>query len=854
MNRRTLLKSAVTSLALLPLGTRSPLALSSVQQSIVVLSGINEETSFPHLIAVLDALTDQSIPVVCAISPFDTAQQELGPGSKLAQLFQGYLIGGSSIEIASYIPDLAKLSPHFQSRTAFEASQALQRLLEPLKGTTLRKFIRTVVCDDIDRPTAPTGTRSAGILNILVQPNENSPVQSQTWDTGTARLFGGEKISLGSFQHLPTGQETKRSQRVIYLSAQELSKHPVKKIEIAANQFCSELSQAELDGLISLEPASDLQLRNNYDFKRHLCCLLVRPPENDAPLSSVYNELRSTLTRIGVQITEVADPGRDPLGPLRGIWVPSDIAQIQTTQGLARPKMIPIEIPKSLPENTITIRTTRPLGSGVGIVFRSSEGGQTGFDRNGLLNAIELKIHSESSMRQLRRAVGGMDDLIISIHPSFLLSRPVRNMFFELVSQLLNDGITSSLPIDQFVRFRAPKDPISSRRRKVAAAQPGLRQPRRPLKRLEKENLLEDAQIAWRYFHRFTNEKTGLCPATVNSAPGGRLHETVTMWDVGSHINGLIAATQIGLIDKKSFEKSIQKILPNIIGRTSQERRLPQGWIRTDRHKWGNKNFDGSDAGRLLSALDNLRRFGGFEDQLEELVASWDLKDIILGGKVQSVIDGKLTSSYVSHSAHYSALAFRRWGLDVLSPYEVFKGISETDDQTALLEAVATIGPIGAEPLLLEAMEMDMSRESSYLADVLFSTQVEEFRETGRLICVSEGPIDRNPWFTYQGLQLDAEQRTWATDTVGKEPEYRTPDFRANFLVVSTKSAFLWNAYQPHEYSDNLLKYVREKSKTDNGFSSSTFVKTGRSTESYSDLNTNGVILQALARHLGVAG
>ncbi|WP_232281887.1 DUF3131 domain-containing protein [Roseobacter sp. SK209-2-6] len=844
------MKSAVASLALLPLGARPSMAISSVQQSIIVLSDISEETSFPQLIAALDAFTEQNIPVVCAIRLFDEAEKELGSGSKLSQLMKGYLIGGSNVELAPYLPDLARLSPHFQARATFEATQALQRLI----GSNLINSVRTVICDEVENPTAPTGARSSGILNILVKPNENSLVQSQTWHTGTVRLLGGQKVSLGSFPHLPKVMNAKSSQRVFYLSAQEFSKYPINEIEIAAKRFCSELSEAELEGILSLEPASDLQLRNNYEFRRHFCCLLVQPPDKDAPLWASFNELRASLTKMGVAFTEVNDPGRGPFDRLRGIWVPSDKAQIQAAQGLTWPQVIPIEIPKGLPDRDQAIRNTRPLGPGVGIVFRSVSDRQTGFDRNGLLNAIELEIHSENSMVQLRRAVGGMDDLIISILPSFLHSQPVRNTFLGLVSQLMNDGITYSLPIDQFVRFRIPKDPISSRRRKVAAAQPGLRLPRRPLKSLEKDRLLEDARVAWRYFTRFTNKKTGLCPATVNAAPGGRLHETVTMWDVGSHINGLVAATQIGLIDQKSFEISVRKILPNIVGRTSQNRRLPQGWIRTDRHKWGNKNFDGSDAGRLLSSLDNLRRFGGFEDQLEEMVASWSLQDIILEGKIHSVINGGLASSYVSHSAHYSALAFRRWGLDVRSPYEVYKEISEVDDQTALLEAVAKIGPIGAEPLLLEAMEMGMSRESAYLADVLFSTQVEEFDDTGRLICVSEGPIDLSPWFTYQGLQLDAETRTWATDTVGKEPEYRTPDFRENYLVVSTKSAFLWGAYQQHEYSDRLLRFVRETSKTENGFSSSTFVKTGRTTELYSDLNTNGVILQALAHQLGVAG
>ncbi|CUH88557.1 hypothetical protein PH5382_02493 [Phaeobacter sp. CECT 5382] len=875
MKRRTFLKSAVASLALLPMRTAAALAAPAVQQSFVVLSDVSEEVSFSHLITVLDALTERNIPVICAVSPFDAAQSPLGPASKMAQLLAGYLLAGGNIEIAPYVPELARQSAHFQARSAFEAGQSLQSMLAPLQTTGAASTpLQTIICDETANPTAPTGVRSAGIYNVLVLPKFlapevkgpefHRPVQSQTWENGTVRLFGGQRVSLSSYKALPAAGDPTPTQRLFCLSAQEFSRSSPKELEVAANQFCEDLLLAELDGDLSLQPLSDLQLRNDYGFRRHISWVLVNPGSDEGALAAPFAEFQAALRAQGTAFTQVAAPldGETEAGQPKsrlsqsqqGYWVPSDRSDAVAAQDDTWPGMIPVEIATSPTTAAVTVRTTRPLGPGVGVAFNPLQSQRTGFDRNGFLLLSRVDIRTEADLRILQDLKGGTDDLVIFIHPQSLGFAPVRRALLAGMSDLRDDGVTRVLQLDQFARFRFASDPISARRRKAESVQPELASSRKPLSSSARAALLDDARVAWRYFERFTNKTTGLCPATVNSSPGGRLHETVTMWDVGSHINGLIAATQIGLLDRKAFETRIRKILPNIAGRVSQGRRLPQGWIRTDRHRWGNKNFDGSDGGRLLASLDNLRRFGGFEDRLDELVGSWNLQEIVVDGRIHSVINEKLVSSYVSHSAHYSAIAFRRWGIAAASPYEVFQGESRTDDQMALLEMASDIGPIGAEPLLLEAMELGISPESAYLADVLYSAQLEEYRETGQLTCVSEGPIDRSPWFTYQGLQLDAATRTWATDTVGKEPEYRTPEFRENHLVVSSKSAFLWAAHQPHDYSDILLRHVREKSKTENGFSSSIFVKTGRATEAYTDLNTNGVILQAIAHRLGAAG
>jgi hypothetical protein len=44
-----------------------------------------------------------------------------------------------------------------------------------------------------------------------------------------------------------------------------------------------------------------------------------------------------------------------------------------------------------------------------------------------------------------------------------------------------------------------------------------------------------------------------------------------------------------------------------------------------------------------------------------------------------------------------------------------------------------------------------------------------------------------------------------------------------------------------------LLAYVRDKAKTTIGFASGIYSKTGKPTANYSDINTNGIILQSIA-------
>jgi hypothetical protein len=86
---------------------------------------------------------------------------------------------------------------------------------------------------------------------------------------------------------------------------------------------------------------------------------------------------------------------------------------------------------------------------------------------------------------------------------------------------------------------------------------------------------------------------------------------------------------------------------------------------------------------------------------------------------------------------------------------------------------------------------------------------------------------------------------------LGGAAEYDTPDFRAKAELLSTKSAYLWAALRRHDWCDQLLALMRDKTRIEGlGFSVGVFTGNLRAMRNYTDLNTNGVILTAIGHVL----
>jgi hypothetical protein len=166
----------------------------------------------------------------------------------------------------------------------------------------------------------------------------------------------------------------------------------------------------------------------------------------------------------------------------------------------------------------------------------------------------------------------------------------------------------------------------------------------------------------------------------------------------------------------------------------------------------------------------------------------------------------------------------------------------------AFLKEIASIGAISTEPNLSEEVEIGGSPYSQTIAEVLGAAQLRRYEETSRLTCVSETPIDQEPWFTYQGYDLSQDgEDAWTVHSWKTEKRWSTPEFAARFRLVSTKAAFLWYAIQPDDYTEKLWRHVRTIARAQRyGFHPGVYESSGKAPGNI-DVNTNAAVLEAVA-------
>ena len=464
------------------------------------------------------------------------------------------------------------------------------------------------------------------------------------------------------------------------------------------------------------------------------------------------------------------------------------------------------------------------------------------FDDRGLF------VRSETTMLRaaaLLRDRDLMRDAILTVGPRDYATDQARQATLDTLRKFQQDPGTRLVDMPAFVAATVAPDPVFDLLRETRRDRPDAPDP----EALTQDELLADARQAWTYFDRFSVAATGLCFDTADVQQRySWLHRELTMWDLGSLIAAVMAAHELGLIPDTDFivrSELLVRALPVVrIGALL----LPSEVISADTAASLSADFNACDTGRLLNVLHELDAHPLTRGIAAEKIARWDLDGVVVGGHVHSVVNGRLVDRFRSHCAHYTARAFRARGIEVASPYETADAASKTDREMQLLQALVGLDPLGAEPLLLEALETGLSAPSTLLADVLFGAQRREYDRSGTLVCVSEAPINREPWFTYQGLNVASSEERWTVNATSADPRFATPDFRREIRLVNTKGAYLWAATRPCAYSTLLARHVRDRARLDAmGFSPGVFVATGQGMPGYSDLNTNGIVLESIA-------
>ena len=811
LNRRGFLQLIPPAL-LLP-GTAGRATAQAAEDALFLLiDGIGPDTPADGLDAFIAPFLAGEIPVALVLrapGPADTAL----PPPLVDGLRRVLASGKTRVEPVLSLPGLADLPAYFQRRTT---SDALHWFAEVAAGTGQPPPLS--VATDAEAPANYDALRCLGIRSVIADTSADQ-VTSSGCATLSVCLTGASSVAIA---------DTADPAAVIRAA---LSRPGWTQIALSL----AEIGQTSLADLrVRGQRAADA-IAAGLERGRHFLAL----PRDHALW---FGEDQARLVALAVDLSAPAEPtARDALvAGLRALALPYSavLPAPNGPDGSCHP-LPPAAADPSLPTGLLC--PSPPALAGTPDLRVGPTPGAA-FDVTGLLSRGETPLPEAG---QLLDSADLMRDAILILRPDDIGAAEELSATLATLRRLQADTSSTLVDLPTFLRQTTAPDPVFDL---VRASSRDPVEPPDPAP-LTAEDWLEDARLAWTFFERFSTPATGLCVDTADvQGQDEWLHRELTMWDLGSLISAVMAAHELGLLPDAAFIDRAEKLVRALPATKIAGLILPSAVISSETGTPLSRDFNACDTGRLLSVLRELDAHPLTPGIAARRIADWDLAGVIVDGHVHSLVDGALVDRFRSHCAHYTARAFRDRGFAVASPYETAETMSGTDRAMMLLHSLRGFGPLGAEPLLFEALEMGLSPPSDLLASVLFTAQKRDHARTGALYCVSEAPLNVEPWFTYQGLDLTGAEDRWMVSAASNDPRFMSEAFRNGTALVNTKAAYLWAACRPGPYATLVTRHVRTRARLDGmGFSPGVFVATGEGMPGYADINTNAVVLAAIA-------
>ena len=815
------------------------------------VAGINVRTGAETLGALLAALMAATVPVSLIVEPGDgegEGAERITPETEIARLLVRYLESFPGlVELVAWRGDLGAMPPYQAARAAQKARQDLIGALysAPLPGHVALPLL-TLACDAPLDSNAASACLASGFRNLLALPETVATEAARLDRQGVLSLLGGERVALPQVA-AALARGGLDEQRHLILSADEISRTDVDSLFAAAQKIGRILKDGALDQSMLSVLANDVQMRSEVAFRRRVAVHLLEPASQDPAAMADLAALRDALTAEGIGFSQgpastKADPAAlsywVPLGLPQGSGGDPDMAfGVFAGQGL-----VPVQAGAVATGDMRFGAVVRPVLDPV----------RVGFTAEAELNIPVLAFVGGPGQETVPGPLlPPRSDGVVLVSAAALRDPALRSAFVAGLRQVVAQADVRLMPIEEYCAETLPKDPLLP---------PLLLARTRAMKPVasaavpddaERAALMADAQSAWAYFAQNTNNATGLCPATTVMAQKPQAsHLSVSMWEGGSHLNALIAAVDLGLIDEDGFRARCKQLLRSIERASRKRLVLPPETIHAITGK-GTTRFNSYDTGRLLIAMNRLRHHRFAPEGLEDLVASWDFAQVVIDRRMHSYRDRQMIDDFASNYSDYAASGMRLWGFDVASPFDGFSGLTSADQEAELLAATVSFGLLAAEPCFLYLLEMPASPTAAFLGDCLDAIQTRLAEESGSPAAPSESPIDRPPWFTYQGFDLRRLSDPWTVDYLPQKDDNITQAEVDLLRATSTKAAYMWHALRPNAHSLRLIQILRGKARQTFGFDSAMFLESGATTTGYADLNTNAVILQSIAHILG---
>jgi hypothetical protein len=402
------------------------------------------------------------------------------------------------------------------------------------------------------------------------------------------------------------------------------------------------------------------------------------------------------------------------------------------------------------------------------------------------------------------------------------------------------------------------KQPVQEKKNVIESlvvSHPGRNGPLTPLE-------MKMAKVAWRYFENNYQPNTGF----VNSVDG---YPSTTMWDTASYLGGLVAAYELGLIDKHEFDKRMHTILETFNKLDFFRGELPNKCYNTQTatkvnyaNQPGEIGFSALDLGRLLIWLKIIKeRYPEFANAIDHFVMRWNFCHVVdkcgilygailKNGQVQYVQEGRLGYE------EYSAKGFQLWGFDTSrasmpDPYNFIPiyGVDVPYDTRDPRKTHAH-NYVVSESYVLDGIELnwdtgydttsdDMTHTDKIIADFaqrIYKVQERRYLVTGILTARTEHQLDGPPYFVYDTIYTDG----YPWNTIAETGEY-LPQFAS---VVPKAAIGLWVLWKT-PYTDILFRAVSHLYDPDKGFYEGYYEKNGGLIKTFT-ANNNGIILEEL--------
>ncbi|WP_158270895.1 DUF3131 domain-containing protein [Thalassorhabdomicrobium marinisediminis] len=728
------------------------------------------------------------------------------------------------LEFLTPAPALSGTSRYTQMRGADRARASLiDSRTTPAPATGLITFGEP---DGFDLPAF----RASGFRSLLAV-NGSLPVAAIPQGRGQILLQGGAVLDLSpsgpSLEDQISALLQSGAIAVAVLPFKTLSTDNMADRLVEIEALADRLVASTRTGEIILMQPIDYLLQASAGLSRWIAVAIQASPRSEAAAEA----LLSQLARRGISATLVAASDL-----LERLGRPDDCI-------MADPINTAAVVTRCLqPRETEVV-----AGNPADIVLHPPDADR---QHTGVRNDGRLHIASET-LADVFAQRSPVADAVLYLRAEDFPAQRNRDALIRRLQRLVADGGVHYRTLTDWADYIQAPDPLRARylsARRRAATDPG-RSPNMMTK-AERAEFMADARAAWAYIDALTDGDTGHVIPTISLGAKRTSNVEITLWDSGSQINGSLSAARIGLISPDDCAERIGKLVANIPSLQIGGSRLPPAIFASDTLEALRPDFDVCDLGRFLLALDNAVWQGVMtQDAADAVISPWDIDAAVRDGRLHSFRSGRWEDITVSHCTDYIRPAFHRRGLMVENLYPEQGDASETDWQMAMLSRAAAAGPIGTEPFLLAQVEGASSPASKLISDVLFDAQLEWFEATDRFRFMSETPLDRPPWFVYQGLTLDVlGPDAWTINSVGRASSFQTDAARSSAEVIVAKAVYLWRAKSAHPYTEAAVQKIRRQCRREGkGFTVGVYAQPDAPMSDYFDINSNGIILSALA-------